>query len=146
MVSDLIPHEDPESLEIYDRNCILIINSDPHELDGLKNNFERQGFKVIAHTKGDYGLQAARNIGPDCILIDTELMDMCGIDLCRKINDDSATCGTPVIMLGSPRSTQTIQKARRAGCQFFLSKPVDPKTLLLTVNESIAESRSWICE
>ena len=146
MVFDIVPHEDADPLEIYDRNCILIIAGDPHQLDRLDKCFSRQGFKVIAHTRGDYGLQAAQNAEPDCVLIDLHLMDMCGIDLCRKIEDDSKTCHIPSIMIGQAESSETIRDARRAGCQFFLSKPYDPNALLLMVNESIAEARSWICE
>ena len=146
MVYDIIPHEDPDPLEIYDCNSILIVNGDPHELDRLNKNFSRQGFKVIGHTKGDYGLSAAIKAEPDCVLIDTDLMDMCGIDLCRQIQDEPTTCGIPVIVTGATTSSETVQAARRAGCQFFLAKPVDPNALLLMVNESIAEARSWICE
>ena len=146
MVFDIVPHEDSDPLEIYDRNCILIVAGDRQELDRLDECFSRQGFKVIGHTKGDYGLQAAQNAEPDCILIDLELIDMCGIELCRKIENESKTCGIPVIMVGQTDSTDTIRDARRAGCQFFLSKPYDPNALLLMVNESIAEARSWICE
>lgn len=115
-------------------------------LDYLANSFKQQNFTVLSHTSGEYGLRTAVKSLPDCILISTKLIDQDGIDLCRQIVDDSRTCGIPVIVMGQQPDVKTIQNAKAAGCQFFLSKPIDPRSIVFLVNESIAEARSWICD
>ena len=146
MVFDLVPKDEPEAIEIHDRNCILIIDSDQRHLVRLADSFSSQGFKVLSHTKGQYGFETAKKSQPDCILVDIDLIDTSGMDLCRAIVDSPNTCGIPVIVMGKATCYQTVQEARAAGCQFFVCKPVDPKALLMLVNESIAEARSWICD
>ena len=146
MVIDPNPQEDPESIGIFDQNCVLIIDEDHRYLDYLKSRFEQQSYKVFSHTCGKLALQTARRTEPDCIVIDLKLLDMDGIELCKSLVDDSKTCGIPVIIMGKTDDKAVIQQARAAGSEFFVSKPVDPKNLLMIVNESIAEARSWICE
>ena len=146
MMFDLLPQEEPESLDIFDRNCVLILDENRAFLEYMAKCFSQQNFQVLSHTSGELGLATARKSTPDCILISTRLIDMDGIDLCRAIVDDSQTCGIPVIVLGSTENETTIKNAKAAGSQFFLSKPIDPRSLIFLVNESIAESRSWICD
>lgn len=146
MVFDLLPQEDTDPIHIFDQNCLLLLDESRQYLEHLEKCFSQQNFKTISHTRGQMGLRAARESEPDCILINTQLMDMDGIDLCRRIVDDSQTCGIPVIVMGKSTDDTLIQQARAAGCQFYVSKPIDPKTIIYLVNESIADARSWICD
>ena len=143
---DLIPQEEPESIEIFDRNCVLILDRDKQQIEYLQKCFAQQNFKVIGHTSGEFGIRTARKSQPDCIIVNTDLVDMDGIDLCQTLVDDSVTCGIPVICMGAIDSAAIIQEAKSAGCQFFVSKPVDPRAVLFLVNEAIADARSWICD
>ncbi len=146
MVIDLNPHEEPDPIDIFDQNCILILDQDRDFLDYLADCFQQQSFKVITHTSGELGFKTAKRSLPDCILINTQLLDMDGNTLCQKIVDESSTCGIPVIVMGKSECQNDVKAAKAAGCEFFVSKPIDPKALLFLVNESIAEARSWICE
>ena len=146
MVIDLNPHEEPDPIEIFDRNCILILDRSREYIDYLTKVFEQQSFKVLSHTCGELGLKTAKKAIPDCILINLELLDMDGISLCRSIVDESSTCGIPVILMGRTKDDAILREAKTAGCEFFITKPIDAKALLFLVNESIAQARSWICE
>lgn len=143
-MNDLIPQEEPEAIEIYDRNCVLIIDENKQQIEYLKKCFAQQNYKVLGHTSGEYAIRTARKSQPDCILVNTDLVDMDGIDLCQALVDDTATCGIPVICMGAIESPSVIQEAKAAGCQFFVSKPVDPRAVVFLVNEAIADARSWI--
>ena len=146
MVIDLFPHEEPDPIEIYDQNCVMILDRSKEYIDYLTTHFESQSFKVLSFTSGENGFKSATEKLPDCILINLELLDMDGVSLCRAIVDESSTCGIPVILMGKPNDDSVIRKAKAAGCEYFVSKPIDPKALIFLVNESIAEARSWICE
>ena len=146
MVIDLIPEEDPQPIDIFDRNCILILDENRTYLDYLSGCFRQQNFEVLTHTCGELGIQTAKRSLPDCILVNSSLIDIDGISLCQQIVDDSVTCGIPVIVMGNSRKSEDLKSAKTAGCQFFVSKPIDPKVLVFLVNESIAEARSWILD
>ena len=146
MVLDLFPQEDPQPIDIFDRNCVLVLDENKSYLDYLTSCFGQQNFEVLAHTCGELGLRTAKRSLPDCILVNTELIDMDGISLCQHIVDDSQTCGIPVIMMGDNVDADVLKNAKSAGCQFFVSKPIDPKALIFLVNESIAEARSRILD
>lgn len=146
MVIDLNPHEELDPIQIFDRNCILILDRSREYIDYLTKLFEQQNFKVLGHTCGDLGFKTAKKVVPDCILINLELLDMDGISLCRSMVDESSTCGIPVILMGKTNDESVLREAKAAGCEFYIAKPIDPKALAFLVNESIAEARSWICE
>ena len=146
MFSDMTPTVEPDPIENLDRNNLLIVDSDTIVLESLDRAFSSQGYRVHKHTSGEMGLTSIRRLIPDCVLVEVDLFDMDGIELCRTIVDDSVTCGIPVIVMGRAQNQAVVRQARQAGCHFFVSKPVDPKALLYLVNEAIAESRSWICE
>jgi len=141
-----LPDEQAEMIENLDRNNLLIVDSDIRVLAYLDATFTHHGFRVIKHTQGQFGLVSVRRQLPDCVLLEVDLMDMCGIELCRAIVDDASTCGIPVIVMSRPGTQATVQRARHAGAHFFLAKPFDPKVMLHLVNDAIAESRSWICD
>ncbi len=146
MVFDLLPQEGPDPIHIFDQNCLLLLDESRQYLEHLEKCFSQQNFKTISHTCGRLGLRTAQESLPDCILINSQLIDMDGIDLCRRIVDDSQTCGIPVIVMGKSADDSLIQQARAAGCQFYVAKPIDPKAIIFLVNESIADARSWICD
>lgn len=146
MVIDLNPREEPDPIEIFDRNCILILDKSREYIAHLTGHFEQQSFKVLSHTNGEMGFKTAKKAMPDCILINLELLDMDGLSLCQSIVDESSTCGIPVILMGKAADEHVLRNAKTAGCEFFVSKPIDPKALIFLVNESIAQARSWICE
>ena len=146
MVSEIIPYVEPAPLENLDRNNILIIDSDTRMLESLDRAFQSQGFRVIKHTSGEYGLASVREHQPDLVLVEVDLLDMDGIELCRTVADSSDTCGIPVIVMARSGNQALVRQARSAGCHFFMAKPIDPKSLLHLANEAIAESRSWICD
>ena len=146
MVIELNPQEDPQPIDIFDRNCILILDQNRNYVDYLAKFFNQQNFQVLTHTSGELGFENARRSQPDCILLNSELVDMDGVSLCQQIVDDSQTCGIPVIMMGDGQKCSEMKSAKAAGCQFFVTKPIDPRTLIFLVNESIAEARSWILD
>ena len=141
-----LPNEQSEMIENLDRNNLLIIDSDIRVLASLDTAFTNQGFRVVKHTRGECGLVSVQRQLPDCVLVEVDLMDMCGIELCRTVVDDATTCGIPVIVMSHPSTVSMMQRARHAGAHFYVAKPYDPKVMLHLVNDAIAESRSWICD
>jgi two-component system phosphate regulon response regulator PhoB/two-component system alkaline phosphatase synthesis response regulator PhoP len=78
------------------------------------------------------------------ILLDIELPDGSGLELCSELADDPATSAIPVVIVSGTEQSDVIRAARRAGSRFFLCKPYDPNALLLIAEHSIREADRWI--
>jgi len=76
---------------------ILIIEDDPGISLGLKDEFESEGYVVLAADDGEKGLEAARNQKPDLIILDIMLPVLDGYEVCKRLRMDGNR--TPIIML-----------------------------------------------
>ena len=94
---------------------------------------------------GAQALALARDCQPDAILLDVMLPDMPGIELCRRLKADPATCDIPVIMITSSRDGAARREALRAGADDFLSKPVQD-TVLMARLRSLLRARQTEAE
>jgi len=128
----------PEESTSARRGRILVLDDDRDQANVLSTALDRLGFDVfIAHDLRT-GTQLIRNCRPQLILLDIRLPDGSGLDFCRKLGDDLATCQMPVILLSGMEGPTVIRGARAAGCRYFLRKPYDPNALLLLIEDSLA--------
>ncbi len=77
---------------------------------------------------------------PDVVILDINLPDANGLDICQEIADAPNTTNIPVIILSGSTDISVVRQARSAGCRFFLSKPFDPNAILLVIRQAIDES------
>ncbi len=125
----------------FDPETILIIEDDHSLADALSVGLSRQGFRTFTASHGRLGIDLAREVRPDLILLDVGLPDASGIDVCKAIDDSPENCGTPIIILSGISQQDMVRQTRAAGCRFFLQKPYDPNALLVLVRQAIDESR-----
>src|SRR3990170_1417804 len=115
---------------------------------------ERQGFSAESASDGVEGLEKARELSPDLVLLDVSMPRMDGFETCRRLKSDSATMGIPVVMFTSNKDRESRINALKAGANDFLSKPVDGTELVVRVNnllkvkkyQDFLESHSRILE
>lgn len=114
--------------------CVLMIDDDHHlpRLIGL--GLTPFSNLVLKHApSGQYGTQMARENPPDLILLDFEMPMMDGLETLKHLRSDARTARTPVVAITgshrvSPRCAEMI-----AGCDAYLPKPFDMKTLRHTI-------------
>jgi len=104
---------------------VLVIDDDEVNLRLLKVSLERRGYTVVLARSGGEGLQAAHQNPPELILSDSLLPDMDGLQLCRRLVDDSRTRHIPIILMSSRSTTQSIVAALEAGADDYVVKPLD---------------------
>ena len=136
------PQKDPEGQGELPK--ILIAEDDECQLEILDFRFRQQGFEVLRAASGAEAVQVARDERPDAILLDINLPDSCGIEICKDLTDDRQTADIPVVILSGCTDDDVVRQTRSAGSSFFLRKPFDPSALLLIVNRAIEDSRAWI--
>ena len=94
----------------------------------LKDNYQ-----IFTATSAEEGLESAKRILPDLILMDIQLPGMDGLTATRVIKSDDRLKATPVIALTSFAMVGDREKALSAGCDEYLPKPIDIQSLKSTV-------------
>ena len=79
---------------------------------------------------GEAGLAAAHSAHPDVILMDIELPGLDGLEATRRLKADATTREIPVLALTAYAMRGDEERARAAGCDGYLTKPIDRQTLL----------------
>ena len=136
------PQRDPEDKGVPPK--ILIAEDDECQLEILEYRFKQQGFNVLRAESGAQAVQVAKDERPDAIIMDIELPDSSGIEVCKSLTDDQQTGDIPVVILSGSTDDDVVRQTRSAGSSFFLRKPFDPSALLIIVNRAIEDSRAWI--
>ena len=110
---------------------ILIIEDDISILDGLKDNLEFEGYRVIAETDGKRGLKLAleKNIG--LLLLDLMLPGLNGYEICRKIKQEKPDL--PVVMLTARGSEMDMVSGLDTGADDYITKPFSLPELLARI-------------
>lgn len=138
-VTDFINQENLTDQEGY----VLIVDDDVDHAEGLAHGLAKQGFQpLIARTVSSAVLMTGM-YRPRVIIMDVNLPDGSGLELCESINDDSDTCEIPIIMLSGSGEADIVRRARHAGCDYYIHKPHDPKAVLTLVNDSVRRNSTW---
>jgi two-component system, cell cycle response regulator DivK len=109
---------------------ILIVEDNELNLDMLVRRLARKGYEVISAVDGEKGLSMATTEQPDLILMDMSLPGMDGWEATRQIKADPVTESIPVIALTAHAMVGDREKALRAGCDDYDTKPVEFQRLL----------------
>ncbi|QIK38758.1 response regulator [Caldichromatium japonicum] len=109
---------------------ILIVDDSPTETHILASILKKAGYSVETASNGEEGIERARALHPDVILMDVIMPVLNGYQATRLLRRDAATADIPIIMV----TTKDLQTDRtwglRQGANDYLIKPVDPKLLL----------------
>ncbi len=116
---------------------VLIIEDNPINRDVLGRRLERRGFNIRFAEDGPSGIKAAKDIGPDVILMDIGLGEMDGWEATRRIKADPTTMKIPIIALTASAFESDREKSFAAGCCDFDTKPVDLPRLLDKIERSL---------
>ena len=122
---------------------VLIANDQEWSARSLESILGPNGFSVVRAYTGLQALERARTSQPDLIILDAQMPDMHGFEVCRTLRADprfSAT--TPIVITPSGPSglTQRLE-AYRAGAWEFLGQPLDGEALLLKLNTFLQSKR-----
>ncbi len=119
---------------------ILIIDDDIDTLKLVGIMLERKGFRILASTTGDKGLQLANKEYPDLILLDVMIPDINGYEIARSIRTNPATENTPIIMFTARSQVDDKVEGLEAGADAYITKPARPRELFAQVNSVLKRS------
>jgi two-component system KDP operon response regulator KdpE len=122
------------------RKNILMVEDDPEIGRYFKNGLEAHGFRVHVETHGAKALTYAADHPPDLAVLDLNLPDMIGHDVCLELRRLCRPWIIPIVMLtGAARPTDKL-RAFASGSDVYLIKPIDVAELVRTVRDLLSDN------
>ncbi|MCK4284322.1 MAG: response regulator transcription factor [Candidatus Brocadiae bacterium] len=118
---------------------VLIIEDDQPMLEGLKDNFEFEGYSVITAADGEDGLETALEAKPDLIVLDIMLPKINGYEVCRLIRREGLD--VPIVMLTAKGQESDIVLGLELGADDYVTKPFGILELLARVKALLRRRR-----
>jgi len=113
---------------------ILLIDDELDILEILSYNLEKEGYEVATATNGNEGIEKAKEMLPDLILLDVMMPEKDGIETCQEMRKIKELQQTLIVFL-SARSEEFSQLAGfQAGANDYIVKIIKPKVLISKVN------------
>jgi len=116
---------------------ILIIDDSPDALALAKARLGKEGFELVCADGGKAGLAMAAREQPDLVLLDLDMPDISGFDVCRALKADEALCMIPVIFLSGSGGPEDKVKGLNLGAVDYVTKPFDAFELRARVNAAL---------
>jgi len=117
-----------------ERRQVLIVDDYPGARYLRSRILSEAGYEVLEAGNGNDALAIARSAHPSLVLLDVNLPDISGFEVCTRLKKDPATASIPVIQItGAWLSEKDRQEGLCSGADAYLVEPVDDVTLLRNV-------------
>src|SRR5664280_1804271 len=116
-----------------DKPVILIVDDQSQNIELLEAYLVPQGYEIVKAVNGEEALGKLSGNQIDLILLDVMMPGMDGFEVTRRVRQDNTHRLLPIILVTALRETEDRVKGIEAGCDDFLSKPVDKIELLARV-------------
>ena len=114
---------------------ILLVDDDESVIKTLRPVLLSHGYAVLTANTGEDGLQIARRQKPDLVILDVILPGVKGREVCQKLKEDPETKKIPVVFLTAKDSPEDLKAEREVGSAGHVTKPVDVKVLVETIQD-----------
>jgi two-component system alkaline phosphatase synthesis response regulator PhoP len=109
---------------------ILVVDDEPKIVKQARDYLERSGYRVLEASDGKTALAQARHERPDLIVLDLNLPEMDGLDVCRALRRES---DVPIIMLTARVDETDRLVGLELGADDYVTKPFSPRELVARV-------------
>ena len=116
-----------------DKPVILVVDDEPQNIELLEAYLIPHGYEIVKAANGEEALGKLSGNQIDLILLDVKMPGMDGFEVTRKIRQDNTHRLLPIILVTVLRETEDRVKGIEAGCDDFISYPVDKIELLARV-------------
>jgi CheY-like chemotaxis protein len=104
---------------------ILLVEDNELNRDMLSRRLSKRGYEVEVATDGAQGIEMARSLTPDLILMDVGLPGIDGLEATRRLKAEPRTSAIPIVALTANAMAGDQEEALAAGCDEYDTKPVD---------------------
>ena len=123
-------------------NNILYIEDNPDNMRLVQRALESRGYRLLQAKNGLTGVQMAESESVDLILLDINLPDIDGYEVARRLRASSKRqlALTPIIAVTANALKGDAEKALEAGCDVYMSKPINIRELWARVEAFVPTS------
>lgn len=121
---------------------VLLVDDSPMILSFEKMMLRDSDFEIFTATSGKEALEMVKANSPAIVLLDVQMPEMDGIECCRQLKSNPQTKPIPVIMVTTKGQQATMMEAYRAGCNDFVTKPIDKAELLQKIDGHLKRAGS----
>ena len=122
-------------------STILIVEDNEKNMKLVRDILRHHGHTTLEATTGTDGVRLAREERPDLILMDIQLPDIDGIAALGRIREENSLDATPVVAVSASVMPDDQQKIVNSGFDAFITKPLNLKRFLETVQRLLALGR-----
>lgn len=108
---------------------ILIVEDNPKNIKVLMMTLRPHGYTFLEATDGEEALEVVVRDKPDLIIMDTQLPKLNGLEVARKLRQMPAFSHIPIIAITAYAMKGDKEKIIEAGCDVYLSKPINTRQL-----------------
>jgi two-component system cell cycle response regulator DivK len=112
---------------------VLVVEDDPVNLELITALLEQTGCAILTAQDGEAGIALAMVERPDLILMDLHMPGVTGYEAARRLKADPATARIPIVAITAQAMRGDEAEARAAGCDGYLTKPLDGRAFLQTL-------------
>lgn len=120
---------------------VLVVDDDPLFLAALRPLLEPWGIRMTALDDPLCFWEVLERSNPDLLILDVEMPEINGIELCKTIRSDPNWQSLPIVFLTARRDSETIQQVFSAGADDYATKPIIGSELLTRINNRIERNR-----
>lgn len=121
-------------------HTVLVVEDNDMNMQLVEYLLEEGGYSIVKATSGEEALAITRSTAgpaPDLILMDIHLPGMDGLSVVRQMKTDSRTQRIPILALTAHAMRGDRDRFLDAGCDGYISKPIDVKTFLSAIEQYI---------
>ena len=118
---------------------ILVVEDNDMNMQLVEFLLEEGGYTIVKATSGEEALSLTRDGAPtpDLILMDIHLPGMDGLSVVRAMKEDTRTARIPILALTAHAMRGDRDRFLEAGCDGYISKPIDVKTFVASIERYI---------
>jgi CheY-like chemotaxis protein len=117
------------------KQVILVVDDETHILHVVSLKLRNAGYEVVTAENGEEGFDHAVAHHPNLIITDFQMPFMTGLEMCRRLKDDSRTSDVRALMLTARGFSLPAEALEKTNIVTVLSKPFSPKEILAKVQE-----------
>jgi len=118
-----------------DHKTILACDDEPLILEIIEYVVTGQNFNLITADNGKDALRLAREAKPDLIMLDDNMPELTGFEVCKILKNDDITKDIIVVMFTANTQASDLERAKLYGANGFIKKPFSPKDLKLKLQD-----------
>jgi DNA-binding response OmpR family regulator len=122
---------------------VLIVDDEPNVVELVRVTLEDDRLHVIAAMSGAEALELVAASRPDLILLDVNLPDLSGLEVCRRLRREPYVAECRIVMLTAAAQREDVRCGLAAGADEYLTKPFSPVRLLTLVEALVPGLTLW---